>query len=79
MPIFTFVARAADGLLLVASMDSSLDNHQSMNVYRSQAKQLLKKLSNESLAKCSIESPPYVFHYVILEVGWCIYIYIYIW
>ncbi len=69
MPIFTFVARAADGLLLVASMDSSLDNHQSMTVCRSQAKQLLKKLSNESLSRCSIESPPYVFHYVILEVG----------
>jgi vesicle transport protein SEC22 len=61
MPVLTFIARVNDGLLLVASMDSSTDNHAAIDTYRSQAKQILKKLNPESVAKCSIESLPYVF------------------
>ena len=36
-----------------------------LEVYRNQAKQILKKLNPRSTAKMSIESNPYVFHYVI--------------
>jgi len=37
----------------------------SMELFKSQAKQLLKKLNTKSTAKMSIESNPYVFHYTI--------------
>jgi len=36
-----------------------------MDVYKGQAKQLLKKLNPRSTAKMSIESNPYIFHYMI--------------
>ncbi|CAM9275110.1 unnamed protein product [Chrysoparadoxa australica] len=70
MPVLTFIARVADGLLLVASLDSSRESQESSDVYRSQAKQILKKLNPGSVAKCSIESRPYTFHYMI-EQGIC--------
>ena len=60
MPLLTFVARASDALLLVASFEHSLEaataDPTSMDMYKSQAKQLLKKLDGKSVAKCSIES-----------------------
>ncbi|CAN0242868.1 unnamed protein product [Pylaiella littoralis] len=65
MPVLTFVARVMDGLLLVASMDSGSDSAATVDVCRSQAKQILKRLNPRSVAKCSIESRPYVFHYMI--------------
>ena len=55
----TFVARASDALLLVASFEHSLEassDPSSMDMYKSQAKQILKKLNGKSVAKCSIES-----------------------
>lgn len=70
MPVLTFVARVMDGLLLVASMDSGSDSAATVDVCRSQAKQILKRLNPRSVAKCSIESRPYVFHYMI-EQGIC--------
>lgn len=59
MPLLTFAARASDGLLLVASFEHSVEttsDPSSMDMYKSQAKQLLKKLDGKSVAKCSIES-----------------------
>eukprot|EP00752_Nemacystus_decipiens_P003245 g3003.t1 len=70
MPVLTFIARVMDGLLLVASMDSGSDSAATVDVCRSQAKQILKRLNPRSVAKCSIESRPYVFHYMI-EQGIC--------
>mmetsp|Transcript_4722 Transcript_4722/g.6485 ORF Transcript_4722/g.6485 Transcript_4722/m.6485 type:complete len:229 (+) Transcript_4722:104-790(+) len=74
MPILTFVARVMDGLLLVASMDtSSMDSSRSnetMDLYKNQAKQILKKLNPRSVAKCSIDSGQFIFHYMI-EAGIC--------
>eukprot|EP00953_Heterococcus_sp_UTEX-ZZ885_P031606 16568-Heterococcus_DN1.PRE.1 len=70
MPMLTFIARVMDGLLLVASMDSGAENQESAEIHRSQAKQILKKLNPQSVAKCSIESKPVVFHYMI-EQGIC--------
>eukprot|EP01031_Cornospumella_fuschlensis_P047118 gene47118-57709_t len=66
MPIENlYIARVIDGLILVASMDTSQANNDKMEVFKSQAKQLLKKLTPRSTAKMSIESNPYVFHYMI--------------
>jgi vesicle transport protein SEC22 len=59
--MLTFIARVMDGLLLVASMDSGAENQESAEIHRSQAKQILKKLNPQSVAKCSIESKPVVF------------------
>jgi len=36
-------------------------------MFKSQAKQVLKTLNSQSLAKCSIESGDCVFHYLILD------------
>lgn len=38
-----------------------------MDLYKNQAKQIMKKLSPRSAAKMSIESNPYVFHYMISD------------
>lgn len=40
---------------------TSGNSNQQMDVYKSQAKQLLKKLNPRSTAKMSIESNPYIF------------------
>ena len=67
MPIESlYIARAADGLVLVASMDSSsTSSNDKMEMYKNQAKQLLKKLNPRSASKMSIETNPYIFHYMI--------------
>ncbi len=79
MPIENlYIARVTDGLILVASMEapgtggSSRGTHagDKMDLFKNQAKQLLKKLSQQSTARMSIESNPYIFHYVI-ENGIC--------
>ena len=69
MILLVFVARVADSLLLVASTDQmrSSDSQDTMDVYKSQARQILRKLDARSPARCSIESGPYTFHYVISE------------
>ena len=63
----TLIARVADGLALAASMDDDTSN---LTEYINQAKQLCKKLNSASEQRCSLESPPYVFHYII-EFGVC--------
>lgn len=72
MPIENlYIARVTDGLILVASMEhSSSAGNDRMEMYKNQAKQLLKKLNPRSTAKMSIESSPYLFHYMI-EHGIC--------
>ncbi|KAH8075530.1 hypothetical protein JL721_1542 [Aureococcus anophagefferens] len=69
MILLVFVARVADSLLLVASTDQmrSSDSQDTMDVYKSQARQILRKLDARSPARCSIESGPYTLHYVISE------------
>ena len=70
-----YIARATDGLIFVASffnssMENSTSSSDKMEIFKIQAKQLLKRLSNRSPAKLSIESNNFVFHYVI-EHGLC--------
>lgn len=74
MIVLTFVARVSDGMLLVASMDSmrtaasdsgSRRAETTLDVYKAQARELLKQLTQGAASKCSIESGPYVFHSLI--------------
>ncbi|KAJ1447127.1 Longin-like domain-containing protein [Pelagophyceae sp. CCMP2097] len=70
MILLVFIARVHDGMLLVASMDSmgAAEAQDTLDVYKSQAKQLLKQLGdNQAESKCSVESGPFVFHYVIQD------------
>ncbi|KAL2915448.1 SNAP receptor [Polyrhizophydium stewartii] len=64
----TLIARVADGLPLAASMDD--EETEDLTEYKQQAKTLFKGLSQNAEQRCSIESPPYVFHYLI-EFGVC--------
>ena len=63
----TLIARVADGLALAASMDDDTSN---LTDYINQAKQLCRKLNSTSEQRCSLESPPFIFHYII-EFGVC--------
>ncbi len=64
----TIIARVADGLPLAASMDD--EEAEDLADYKSQAKLIFKRLTPQSDPKCSIETGPYVFHYLI-ERGIC--------
>ncbi|KAJ3299978.1 SNAP receptor [Borealophlyctis nickersoniae] len=64
----TIIARVVDGLPLAASMDD--EESEDLTEYKNQAKQLFKRLGNESDQRCSIETGPYVFNYLI-EFGVC--------
>jgi len=72
--MLTFVARVMDGLILVASMDTSsmgdARGHEKIDMCKSDAKKILKKLNPRSVAKCSIDSGQFIFHYMI-EDGIC--------
>ncbi|KAJ3085626.1 SNAP receptor [Quaeritorhiza haematococci] len=64
----TVIARVADGLPLAASMDD--EESEDLTDYKNQAKLIFKRLSPQSDQRCSIETGPYVFHYLI-EFGVC--------
>eukprot|EP00612_Vaucheria_litorea_P007506 CAMPEP_0171473792 /NCGR_PEP_ID=MMETSP0946-20130122/2047_1 /TAXON_ID=109269 /ORGANISM="Vaucheria litorea, Strain CCMP2940" /LENGTH=214 /DNA_ID=CAMNT_0012003613 /DNA_START=148 /DNA_END=789 /DNA_ORIENTATION=+ len=70
MSMLTIIARVTDGLLLVASTDSSTEINRTAEIYRDQAKEIIKQLNPRSEAKCSIVSEPMIFHYLI-EHGIC--------
>jgi vesicle transport protein SEC22 len=64
----TIIARVVDGLPLAASMDD--EETQDLTEFKTQAKQLFKKLAYETEQRCTIDTPPFVFHYLI-EFGVC--------
>uniref|UniRef100_A0A674HBF3 Vesicle-trafficking protein SEC22b n=1 Tax=Taeniopygia guttata TaxID=59729 RepID=A0A674HBF3_TAEGU len=64
MVLLTMIARVADGLPLAASMQE--DEQQ----YQSQAKQLFRKLNEQSPTRCTLEAGAMAFHYII-EKGVC--------
>jgi len=66
MPIENlYIARVNDGLILVASMEQGGGSAEKLDLFKNQAKQILKKLNPRSASKMSIETNPYVFHYLI--------------
>jgi vesicle transport protein SEC22 len=60
MPLFTLISRLSDGLPL----SGSLVGEGELEVYKVQAKKLLRRLDATSPARCSFETGDYVFHYV---------------
>ena len=50
-------------MLLVASMEHAGEAQDQLDIYKQQAKQILKKLNPRSPAKCSIDSGPCRFNF----------------
>lgn len=70
MVLMTMIARVADGLPLAATMQDDEQSGRGILDYQSQAKLLFRKLGPESPARCTLETGPYLFHYLI-ELGVC--------
>ncbi|XP_065124652.1 vesicle-trafficking protein SEC22b-A [Paramisgurnus dabryanus] len=70
MVLLTIIARVADGLPLAASMQEDDQSGRDLQKYQSQAKQLCRKLNEQSPARCTLEAGTMCFHYAI-EKGVC--------
>lgn len=75
MAILTFIARISDGMILVSSMENAGEyTNTNLDVYKHQAKQILKSLTPQSPSKCSImddASAAFHFHYLLGSGGVC--------
>ncbi|KAL7632725.1 UNVERIFIED_CONTAM: hypothetical protein RMT77_016926 [Armadillidium vulgare] len=67
MVLMTMIARAGDGLPLAASIQEDEQSGRGLLEYQNQAKMLFKKLTPNSPEKCTIETGPYLFHYLIKD------------
>jgi len=65
MVLFTMITRLRDSLPLAASMQNDEEQERSLMEYQQQAKMLFRRLTPQSPAQCTIETGPYVFHYLI--------------
>lgn len=61
----TMIARVADGLPLAATMQEDEQTGRNILDYQNQAKMLFRKLGPQSPPRCTIETGPYLFHYLI--------------
>lgn len=67
MIVLTVIARVADGLPLAASIQEDEQSGRDLQQYQSQAKQLCRKLNDQSPDRCTLEAGPMNFHYVIAQ------------
>ncbi|KAH9641974.1 hypothetical protein HF086_010486 [Spodoptera exigua] len=65
MVLMTMIARVVDGLPLAATMQEDEQSGCNVLEYQNQAKMLFRKLGPQSPTRCSIETGPYLFHYLI--------------
>jgi len=65
MLFMTWIARIGDGLPLAASIPEDEESGKGVMDYQNQAKMLFRKLNQQSPSKCTIETGPYLFHYLI--------------
>ena len=63
--MLTMIARVTDGLPLATSIEGDEERDHNMVKYSNQAKMLFRKLNRNSPAKCTLESGPYTFFYII--------------
>uniref|UniRef100_A0A3B5LUC8 SEC22 homolog B, vesicle trafficking protein b n=1 Tax=Xiphophorus couchianus TaxID=32473 RepID=A0A3B5LUC8_9TELE len=70
MLLLTMIARLADGLPLAASMQEDEQVGRDLQQYQTQAKQLFRKLNEQSPTRCTLEAGTMAFHYFI-EQGVC--------
>lgn len=59
------IARIIDGLPLAATMQEDEQTGRSILEYQNQAKMLFRRLGPQSPTRCTIETGPYLFHYLI--------------
>lgn len=59
------IARLSDGLPLAATMQDDEQSGKNTLEYQNQAKMLFKRLTPQSPPQCTIETGPYLFHYLI--------------
>ena len=64
MLLFTYIARLTDGVMLVASIDSST-NASSIERHKTDGKNLIRELTTQSPVQCTVDSGDYSFHYII--------------
>ncbi|XP_074859183.1 vesicle-trafficking protein SEC22b isoform X2 [Carettochelys insculpta] len=62
MVLLTMIARVADGLPLAASMQEDEQSGRDLQQYQSQAKQLFRKLNEQSPTRCTLEAGSVAFH-----------------
>ncbi|KAK6620849.1 Vesicle-trafficking protein S22b-B [Polyplax serrata] len=65
MVIMTMIARVPDGLPLTASIQEDEQSGRTILEYQNQAKMLFRKLTPFSPSRCTIQTGPYLFHYLI--------------
>lgn len=65
MVLMTMIARVVDGLPLAATMQEDEQSGRNILDYQNQAKMLFRKLGPQSPPRCTIETGPYLFHYLI--------------
>ncbi|CAH1984205.1 unnamed protein product [Acanthoscelides obtectus] len=65
MVMMTMIARVVDGLPLAATMQEDEQSGRNILDYQNQAKMLFRKFGPQSPPRCSIETGPYLFHYLI--------------
>nr|CAD7600310.1 unnamed protein product [Timema genevievae] len=65
MVLMTMIARITDGLPLAATMQEDEQSGKSVLEYQNQAKMLFRKLTAQSPTRLTIETGPYLFHYLI--------------
>uniref|UniRef100_A0A069DQS2 Putative synaptobrevin/vamp-like protein sec22 n=2 Tax=Triatominae TaxID=70999 RepID=A0A069DQS2_9HEMI len=65
MVLMTMIARVTDGLPLAATVQDDEQSGRSTLEYQNQAKMLFRKLSPQSPPQCTLETGPYLFHYLI--------------
>ncbi|XP_014286867.1 vesicle-trafficking protein SEC22b [Halyomorpha halys] len=65
MVLMTMIARLSDGLPLAATMQDDEQSGRNTLEYQNQAKMLFKRLTAQSPSQCTIETGPYLFHYLI--------------
>lgn len=64
------IARVADGLPLCASIQEDEQTGRNLVEHQNQAKMLFRKINEQSPVRCSIETGPYIFHYL-MDSGVC--------
>ncbi|XP_034410998.1 vesicle-trafficking protein SEC22b-A [Cyclopterus lumpus] len=67
MTSLTIIARVTDGLPLAASIQEDEQSGRDLQHYQSQAKQLLRKLNDQSPDRCTLEAGDMNFHYLIAQ------------
>ncbi|POI24533.1 hypothetical protein CIB84_011717 [Bambusicola thoracicus] len=67
MVLLTMIARVADGLPLAASMQEDEQSGRDLQQYQSQAKQLFRKLNEQSPTRCTLEAGAMAFQALTAE------------